>query len=486
MSGLAVRTDQRPARARGGGFTMPHRRTVIAVGAGLLLAAASGPLVARSAAAAVALAVALIGAAILAFIRGRPMGEVVIILMVLISGLVDIPQRISVGPTTGQGAETIGMLAIMLLVILSGYLATGVPQISRVWPIGLFVLWTYLSFTWGGDPKQGLQNVFVYSGFFGAIVIAATVGRWSPDGGYKAIDWAFRIAAVIGLGLYAIGLAHGGGAVGHPGVIVSPRPFGLFGVLIIAWFASGDRIGIWWAKYVIAATVLLTVLSLSRSALAAQLAIIVLARWEPRSVRSWIRTGAVVVGALAVALVAIFEYAPLHHRFFHGATANVGGFSLNVTGRSALWSANWGWFTEKPWIGWGAGASDTMTNALPGHNAGHPHNDYLRLLVDFGVVGLALWLIGFFIVLRLTWKAWQSVRNTHTPAERVHSAAFLALVGIALCMIVDNPLIEVVKMGPLGLLVGLSLGIAAATAASQPAYPATAPAAPVPEAAASS
>ena len=57
----------------------------------------------------------------------------------------------------------------------------------------------------------------------------------------------------------------------------------------------------------------------------------------------------------------MFFYAPLHHRFFHGDTQNVGGFSINVTGRNALWSANWGWFKEKPVIGWGAGASDRMT-----------------------------------------------------------------------------------------------------------------------------
>jgi hypothetical protein len=463
---------------------MPRPRTVILVGAALLLAAATGPLVTRSAAAAGAVAVALIGGAVLAFIRGRPMGEVLIVLMIVISGLVDIPQRIHMGPTTGQGAETVGLLGIMLLVILSGYLGSGVPQLSLVWPIGLFVVWTYLSFTWGGYPKQGLQNIFVYTGFFGALVIAATVGRWATDGGYKAMDWAFRIAAGIGLGLYGLGYTVGGHGTR---VVLSPRPFGLFGVLIIAWFMSGDRIGIRWAKYVVAATVLLTLISLSRSALAAQLAVIVLARFDPRYIRSWMRTAAVVIGAMVLALIAVFEYAPLHHRFFHGdvKSSTFFGFTINVTGRDALWSANWGWFQQKPWLGWGAGSSDSMTAALPGHNAGHPHNDYLRLLVDYGVVGLALWLIGFFIVLRLTWKAWQSVRTTRTHAEQVHSAAFLGLVGVALCMIVDNPLIEIVKMGPLGAMVGLSLGVAAAAAASKPAYPAPARAAPVPEPAAS-
>ena len=477
--GLAVRAPAEPSAPRsGGGFGVPSMRTLGLATVGLVLAALAGPLVALSPPAAVALAVVLVLLAALALIRQRPIGEVLIILMILISGLVDIPQRISVGPTTGQGAETVGFLGIMLLVILNGYLGSGVPQIARAWPIGLFVLWTFMSFSWGGAPKQGLQNVFVYAGFFGAMLIGATVARWQPEGAYRALDMAFKLAAGLGLTLYAAGLAIGGHGTR---VVVSPRPFGLFGVIIIAWFASGDRIGIPWAKWVVVATVLLTVLSLSRSALAAQLAVIVLARFDPHSLRSYVRTGAAVIGSAIVALVAVFEYAPLHHRFFHGDTTSIGGFTLNVTGRDALWSANWGWFKEKPWIGWGAGSSDTMTAALPGHNAGHPHNDYLRLLVDYGVVGLALWLIGFFLLITICWKAWGSMRGTRTHAERMHSAAVLALIGIALTMIVDNPLIEVVKMGPLGALVGISLGVAAATAAGVPSRQPALPPEPVPE-----
>jgi hypothetical protein len=43
--------------------------------------------------------------------------------------------------------------------------------------------------------------------------------------------------------------------------------------------------------------------------------------------------------------------------------------------------------------------------------------------------------------------------------EHIHSAAFLVLIGLALTMIVDNPLIEVSKMGPIAVLVGMSLGL---------------------------
>jgi hypothetical protein len=59
----------------------------------------------------------------------------------------------------------------------------------------------------------------------------------------------------------------------------------------------------------------------------------------------------------------------------------------------------------------------------------------------------------------------------------VHAAAFLVLVGIALTMIVDNPMIEIARMAPLGILVGMSLALPTPAAAEQePAAPAPIPA----------
>ena len=57
------------------------------------------------------------------------------------------------------------------------------------------------------------------------------------------------------------------------------------------------------------------------------------------------------------------------------------------------------------------------------------------------------------------WKRWQAVRGTRVYAEQIHAAAFLVLIGIGIAMIVDNPLIELARMGPLGILVGFSLGL---------------------------
>jgi len=245
----------------------------------------------------------------------------------------------------------------------------------------------------------------------------------------------------------------------------------------VAWFLGAGMVGRRWAYWVVAAAIVLTLLSLSRSAFAAQLVLVALAWFDLRNFRGWLTAIGAGIVVIAIAIAAVFLYAPLHHRFFHGDTAQVGGFSLNVTGRDALWSANWGWFKNRPVIGHGAGASDTLTNALPFHGAGHPHNDYLRILVDYGLIGFVIWMTAHLALLRLTWRRWQAVRGTRVFAEHIHAAAFLVLVGIALTMIVDNPMIELARMAPLGIIVGMSLALPTpARAEREPAAPAPIPA----------
>jgi len=419
-------------------------------------AAAAGALVVLSP----PIALVVVGLVVVATFMGetarRPLGEVLVVGMIALAGVVDILQRIDAGAASGQAVETVAFVLLGVLVCLTGVTVPAAGAGRALGMVALFVTWTIISFTWGTVSTQGLQNVFVYVVFVLFLAIAATVAHHRGAAAHEFVSKAFWIAAVAGLGLYAISVAIAG-----PGTnkILSPRPFGLMGVLLVSWFVAGGLIGRRWAYWVVAATVLLTMLSLSRSALAAQLIVIALARLNLRNFRGWlIGIGAVAV-TVSLAFAAVFLYAPLHHRVFHGDTATVGGVSINVTGRDALWSANWGWFKQRPLIGHGAGASDRMTNALPGRGAGHPHNDYLRILVDYGIIGFVLWMTAYIALLRLTWRRWQAVRGTRVYAEQIHAAAFLVLIGIGLAMIVDNPLIELARMGPMGIMVGLSLGL---------------------------
>jgi O-antigen ligase len=419
-------------------------------------AAAAGALVVREPAVAAAVVGVVVIVAYLGETARRPLGEVLIVGVVALAGCVDMLQRIDAGPASGQAAETVVLVILAVLVCITG---VAVPADAAGRALGLvtiFVMWSLVSFSWGTASTQGFQNTLVFVAAILFMAIAATVAHHRGRIAYDAVSKAFWVAAAVGLSLYAAGVAIAG-----PGTdkILAPRPFGLMGVVLVAWFLGAGLVGRRWAYWVVAAAIVLTLLSLSRSAFAAQLVLVALAWFDLRNFRGWLTAIGAGVVVLALAISAVFLYAPLHHRFFHGDTANIGGFSVNVTGRDALWSANWGWFKDRPLIGHGAGASDRLTETLPDHGAGHPHNDYLRILVDYGIVGFVLWITAYLALLRLTWKRWQAVRGTRVWAEHIHAAAFLVLVGIALTMIVDNPMIELARMAPLGVLVGMSLAL---------------------------
>jgi O-antigen ligase len=79
--------------------------------------------------------------------------------------------------------------------------------------------------------------------------------------------------------------------------------------------------------------------------------------------------------------------------------------------RAAVYAGGWEMFQQRPWLGWGF---HQMPAELPRHVRGYseeflyPHNTYLELLVEHGVVGLALYLW-------LMWELWK-LRRGWIPA----------------------------------------------------------------------
>ena len=61
----------------------------------------------------------LVVLAVLAFTARWPAADVVIAAMLLLSALIDLPQHIHVGPTTGQGLETVALVAVNVLALIA-------------------------------------------------------------------------------------------------------------------------------------------------------------------------------------------------------------------------------------------------------------------------------------------------------------------------------------------------------------------------------
>jgi O-antigen ligase len=439
-------------------------------GSGLLLllaiplAALLGRVVSIAGSAQITMSVALALALVLGALAVRSdritVVECLAALVFLMSALVDAPRDVAVGPITALGVATMAYVVMAVLVWL--------PQrLPGVRPSGLrlywwFVLWALVSFAWHPPSVEGFQNVAVFSVFALLAALAAKTTFSSPPAAESLSRW-FDRASILAVSLYLLTLA----ATGFQAeTIMSARGFALFGLLVLARalarFRYQSRAGLWLAV----ATLVAILGSLSRTSLAICILLVPLAWLDRRSMPRRLGVALAIIITAGTFAYAATAFGPLHDRFSEPDKVQLGGrVDLSVSGRGAFWAATWASYLESPWIGHGAGSSERIVQRrltdLQARNYTHPHNDYLRLLHDYGVIGAGLWLLGLLALFRRTRRAWIRAAASGKSTAAYHMTAFLALLAVALAMITDNMIVYVYTMAPLGLLVGTSLGLSA-------------------------
>ena len=231
-----------------------------------------------------------------------------------------------------------------------------------------------------GTVLYFLGNHILYSGRFGAIVRL----QGATKGDYFA-------------------------AMAFTGVLVAIHEWvrnrrGLMGALIFLNFIflifSGGRMALF-------ATILGTLIYFAKSPIARD------ALWK---LRGWAYLGVAAVGAAMVA------YAPV----LADRMSGFGSDQFSFSGRRAIWADYLDEFLRSPWLGRGLGAG--QEGVL---NRGFPHNEYLRLLVEGGLIVAAL-----FLVAVVLW-AWR-VHFRLSSFDRPFFVAFMVAIGVY--AFTDNPL----------------------------------------------
>jgi O-antigen ligase len=420
------------------------------------LAIAVGMAGALSPAVGVALVAGAGGAAALLVYRDARVEIVLAGTVLAISALVDAPRRLSFGPMTGSGALTLLLAAVIVLHFLAHpQVRSGIPRMFVA-----FVAWAFVAFLWGSVTSSGIQNdIMLFMALGVAAIAARTAYMWGVPASF---DRLLFVGAWCSLGLYAaavaasgFGAVHNGAASGASGA-VDPRPFALYSLCILAWASSPSRLRgrfLW----ITVATLALDLASLSRSAFAAALVVVALSRLQPGSLSSRMRAVLGLVVVVCVFVIAALYVKPFHDRFVSGDVQSVGGVSLRLSSRNQIWSVAWQQALQSPVIGNGPGAADAAVTQAFGINLTQPHNDYLRIFDNWGLVGVLLWAGWFIPLLRRTYRAIGTAASERE--RRTHRTAFLVMVGLSLGMIFDNPMVQFEVMGPLAVFIGLSIGL---------------------------
>ncbi|MBW4685948.1 MAG: O-antigen ligase family protein [Komarekiella atlantica HA4396-MV6] len=373
-----------------------------------------------------------------------------------ICGLTDFLRVFRLGGITALGILTL-ILAPTTWVLV--FIRSKMPKVVLVasWLV-LFVIFALIDWLWHYSTLSlvtTIQNLSLYIAFVGFVVLSTIQSNRTFDLP-KYISQSFPTAIKISVGLYGLSLIING-----PGasLIMGPRSFALFAIIGIAWCLAAWRYrlpgGLLWASF----TIMAIALSFSRTALLIALILFPLSQISLKSLKGWVRMGLTVALIATVAYLAFTYVEPIRSRFTAvGDNATVGGVQINTSGRNVAWPVAYASAMESPWIGKGPSSVGIVLGERVGPAFIHPHNDYLRIFHDYGLIGLTFWFLGYSQLIIKTWQNWQWADQYDRANAHVHLAAFLALVAVSLSMISDNVIVYIFSMAPLGILVGASLG----------------------------
>lgn len=166
-------------------------------------------------------------------------------------------------------------------------------------------------------------------------------------------------------------------------------------------------------------------------------------------------SGVVVVGILAGAIFFSINSGAIKKTFGGGDRALIiGDVTINTSGRLSMWKIIFDSALESPWVGHGTPGPDKMLSTARWQ---HPHNDYLRLFHQLGLVGLTLWLV--FIGQSLI-KSRRGARDLpNLQARSWCSSTFLTIIGISIIMATDNTIVYSYVVYPVSTMIGITLAL---------------------------
>jgi O-antigen ligase len=392
--------------------------------------------------------------------RPRPMVPWVAYVAAAWAFFVDFLSTISLGPISVSGVATLavaGTLAVLYPAYVLGrrtqpaadkhhepYLPSRLEVPWAPAPLVTFAMWAVVVLAFL-PTAEGVQNVAVYVAFVAAITATAAS---------SSAGTASRVLRIMSVVAVAVALVSIVGSIFPQLLVYGDRSVALAALVLLAVVipSTSRHVAV---RFAPALLLVAMVLSLSRTATfvgVLMLPFIVVRRGRVSS-RS-LRILALYAAASLLLWLLVTRYAPFRDRFLVGDSFSVGGVNLNTSGRSAIWAGTLESIREgNPWVGQGPGsAAAFVVDRFP--PIMHPHNEYLRLWHDFGLIGLSLFVLGYCL---LMWRALKAARHSSPADASVHWSAFLGLSAVAAAAMTDNVLVYPFVMVPLGVLVGLSV-----------------------------
>ena len=295
-----------------------------------------------------------------------------------------------------------------------------------IWlPWGLFVVLTgYMS----GSPNLQRSTMLLCPIVVG---IAASSAKIDEEQLYNfGLVVKIFTAALLLLTTFITGLLLTGTLPGSTGL----APQAITATLLATFFVNGYSAGrvkdlFWWG-----AIAMLPVIALTR------MAIFVTGLTLPVSFSPMLlRTRVILLVTVALLGLALFYTPRVQEKMFmkgEGTLEDIGDEkNLATSGRRYMAEVLLLEIAQKPWWGHGANASEELIMKLSNGQLTHPHNDWLRFLYDYGVVGTVLFLLTMIVQVR---HLLRRARHSEGELRTFFFAAASTFLPFALIMFTDN------------------------------------------------
>ena len=309
-------------------------------------------------------------------------------------------ENVIVFPGIGTIAKIIGLLAIGAGVLLAW--ARGKFFCHIFHAVGLvFVVWAWASLLWSIEPAATIARCITYTGLW---LVSLVVYQFARDqGSYRCFLWAYVlgawIAAFATINNYLQALQVVYGRYAAPGFDPNDLAFYLALAIPMAWYLGLEgrhrhaRLVAWGLVPVALFAVLLTGSRSGALGIGVALLFILFSPLN-RKIRL-VEAGLVLaVTAFLLTVVPSELYVRLG-TIFH----ELKGGTLNL--RTIVWRAGLDVLARHPLFGIGAGGFRYAVAPIFGAEAA-PHNVFLAIAVENGLVGLSLWLLLMVVAFRGT------------------------------------------------------------------------------------
>ena len=323
-----------------------------------------------------------------------------------------------VGPLKINIVSTLSLLMIILAAVYYFIVRVGFKKdfyfdkVSKAFLVWIITLLPWVLLSLVNYETNGVVSVREWVRLFSVIVVYLMVFNFSRTTRYEKIINLLFLSLIIplGVGFYQVILGKGkviAEILRIPGSFVHPNPFAFYLVIFIGltfWkFRFSKNKMPWFLLLLIESWMLITTFSLSGVVMLGVLTVILITgeKTKYRLVLICFLVGFVL--AFLFTKTGQIRIASLGQTRKINEILETRRVYSSLDWRILNWHLLLSQWVKTPWVGYGLHTSIFINpmKLSAGLGAG-PHNDYLRFLVELGIIGFSLFLIFLFVIIRET------------------------------------------------------------------------------------